>query len=138
VATGDTYPRGLDEVLQSTSDVLFPEEMGKRKVDPTSRDAEGDTPLHVILWRNDERGAELLIEAGADVNAIGDMGETPLHVAVRQKNGRLVSALLNAGAKSDIRSEFGQTPMEMAADAGDAIASLFEPPNNALERARDK
>jgi uncharacterized protein len=70
----------LEEVLMSTSDVLFPAELGERRVEVSSRDVDGDTPLHVMAWRDDVVGAEILLAAGADVDAVGDMGTTPLHV----------------------------------------------------------
>lgn len=39
-----------------------------------------------MVERKDRYAVDLLIAAGADVNAVGDMGETPLHVALRQNN----------------------------------------------------
>jgi len=110
--------RSLHEVLQSVSDVLFPAELGDAPVSLDSRDVDGDTPLHVLAWRSDTEGALLLIAAGANVNAVGDMGTTPLHVAIAQGNRRLARALIEAGARSDIRSEFGTTPAEEAAVKG--------------------
>ena len=121
-------PRTLDEVLLSISDVLFPADLGEKPLTIDSRNASGDTPLHVMAWRDDLEGVQILISAGADVNAVGDMGETPLHVAVTKKNLAIVEALLRAGARDDIRSEFEflSTPLEMAMDAGGAIAELFK------------
>ena len=105
--------RTLDEILQSTSDVLFPAELGERQVSIDSKDVNGDTPLHVMLWRNDSYAALILIESGADVNAVGDMGETPLHIAIRKENAKVARALRDAEAKTDIRSEFDETAAEM-------------------------
>jgi uncharacterized protein len=116
--------RTVDEVLASTSDVIFPAEIGRAKVSLDSRCCDGDTPLHVVAWRNDVEAAEVLIAAGADVNALGEMGETPLHVAVHNQNGRLARILLAAGARADIRGEFG-TAREMAAKVP-SLASSFE------------
>src|SRR5688572_11029647 len=118
-------PRTLDEVLQSTSDVLFPADIGKRRVAIDSHDSDGDTPLHVMTWRNDLEAVDLLVSAGADVNAVGDMGETPLHVAISRQNLAIAKALLKAGARDGIRSEFGSTPREMAVRQGGAMAALF-------------
>lgn len=73
----------LDEILAATSDILYPEDLGKRRVTIDSADRNGDTPLHVMVWRKDRYAVSLLIEKGADVNAIGDMSETPLHIAIR-------------------------------------------------------
>ena len=115
---GNLLDRSLSAVLQSTSDSLFPESLGKQAVDIDSTDVDGDTPLHVLLWRNDTAGALLLIEHGANVNAVGDMGETPLHVAIRQENMEVVKAMLAAGARTDIVSEFGQTPLALAEEKG--------------------
>jgi len=108
----------LDEVLQSVSDVLFPEELGDEPVDLNSRSADDDTPLHVMAWRRDHRGARLLVEAGADVNAVGDMGETPLHVAVAQQDPEMVRLLLENGARDDVVSEFGKTTRQVAQSGG--------------------
>jgi uncharacterized protein len=117
--------RSLEEVLQSTSDILYPSELGERLVTIASRDCDGDSPLHVLLWRKDAEGAEQLVAAGADPNAVGDMGETPLHVAVKQNLLGTVEALLVAGAKPDICSEFGETPRDIAVAQGGAAARLF-------------
>jgi ankyrin repeat protein len=118
--------RSLEDVLQSASDVLFPAELGERKVSVTSSDSEGDTPLHVMVWRRDKHAVELLISAGADVNAVGDMGETPLHVAISQGDEEIVRVILNADAKTDIRSEFNQTAIEKAKAKGGAIGKLLK------------
>jgi ankyrin repeat protein len=118
--------RTLEEILQSTSDALFPADLGQRRVTIDSRGCDGDSPLHVLLWRRDFGGARTLIEAGAKLDAVGDMGETPLHVAIRQNAAEIVDALLAAGADPDIRSEFGQTPRTMAAAGNGAVARMLD------------
>ncbi|EIC23629.1 ankyrin repeat domain-containing protein [Thiorhodovibrio frisius] len=65
-----THMRTLDDVLQSASDVLFPAEMGRRKISVTSTNSDGDTPLHVMVWRKDQQAIAFLISAGADVRRI--------------------------------------------------------------------
>ena len=117
--------RTLDEILQSTSDVLFPAELGDRQVTLDSSDSDGDTPLHVLVRRKDRYAVDVLIAAGVDVNAVGDMGETPLHVAVAQEDEAIIRSLLRAGARTVIRSEFNQTAAERAKETGGAIARLF-------------
>ncbi len=116
--------RGLTEILESTSDVLFPEDLGQRPIELNTRSEYGDSPLHVMLWRGDSYAAELLIDAGIDVNAIGDMGETPLHVAIRRENMKAVRALIQAGARSNVRSEFGQTAVEVLDDCNPEFREL--------------
>jgi ankyrin repeat protein len=116
--------RSLHEVLQSISDVMFPGDPERcPTVDSVGHD--GDSPLHVLAWRNDLEGVQLLIDAGANVNATGEMDETPLHIAVTQENVPMVRALLAAGARDDARCEFGDTPRERALLRGGATARLF-------------
>ena len=110
--------RTLAEILQSTSDSLFPDDLGEARVSIDSTDCDGDTPLHVLIWRGDTEGALCLIANGAPIDAVGDMGETPLHVAISKRNHRLVEALLEAGARTDVVSEFGWTAVSKAAQYG--------------------
>jgi ankyrin repeat protein len=110
--------RTLSEVLQSTSDCLFPAEMGGAKVNIDSTGYDGDTPLHVLIWRGDTDGALLLIENGAPIDAVGEMGETPLHAAISMQNMSVVEALIRSGARIDIVSEFGKTALDCATDEG--------------------
>ena len=110
--------RTLNEVLKSTSDSLFPAELGKAEVRIDSADCDEETPLHVLIWRGDAEGALLLIENGANIDAVGDMGETPLHVAISKNEKRVIDARLEAGARTDIVSEFGQTQAEKARKYG--------------------
>lgn len=56
----------LERLLQSLSDVLFPEELSETPVRIDSRSSEDDTPLHLLAWRSDVPGARLLLAAGAD------------------------------------------------------------------------
>jgi ankyrin repeat protein len=95
--------------------------MGNKVVEIDSADVEGDTPLHVLLWRKDTYGALLLIQHGANVNAVGDMGETPFHVAIRQENVEAIRAIVGAGGRADIVSEFGQSPLDLAKEKGVVI-----------------
>jgi len=79
-----------------------------------------------MAWRNDAYGVRRLIEAGANINAIGDMSETPLHVALSHENLEIIEALLKAGANTLLRSEFNLTALETAKEKGGEIAKLFK------------
>jgi ankyrin repeat protein len=116
----------LEEMLASTSDVLFPAELGDHPVTIDSINCDGDTPLHVMVWRKDCYAVNCLIEAGANINAEGDMSETPLHVAVGQGDLLIIETLLRAGAKTHIRSDFNETAAERAKKKGGKIAKLFK------------
>ena len=90
------------------------------------------TILHRILSYNLDRDTDsqkhiikLLIEHGADVNALSDTNKTPLHVAaqsmifnykayshIKLSNSKFLLLLQN-GAFLDIRNQFGQTPIDI-------------------------
>jgi len=99
--------------------------MGEETVTVDSRGVDGDTPLHVMLWRGNTYAVLRLIEAGADVNAVGDMSETPLHIAVKMQSIAAVKAMLGAGADMSLMSEFGQSPRSVADELGGDIRRLF-------------
>lgn len=128
--------RTLDQVLHSVSETLFPAEMGKAPVEVASRDVDGDTPLHVVVWRKDERATRMLLEAGADPNAIGDIGETPLHVAVRARSVAIMRMLLLAGGDPKLRCEFGDSPAERAEAIGGEVAREFSRAFQEASRSR--
>jgi len=77
-----------------------------------------DQPLHFACWQKFETIAELLIEAGADVNARGDFAQTPLHYAVfegDEYSTAVVKILLAAGADPNLKDKRSQsTPLKWA------------------------
>jgi ankyrin repeat protein len=117
--------RSVNEILMSLSDVMFPEDLGEHIVTIDSRSYDGDTPLHVLLWRGDVDGLKALILDGAEVDAIDSMGETPLHIAVSKELPDAIRALLAAGANPDIRSNFGRTAHDIAVTIGGTTAQLL-------------
>jgi uncharacterized protein len=80
----------------------------------------GDTPLHMVAGWGDVRGIDLLLQAGADIDARGDMSYTPLATAVRVGSVEAARALLQRGASPHVKTEFGQTPYELAMRDGSA------------------
>eukprot|EP00928_Gymnodinium_smaydae_P086812 TRINITY_DN71235_c0_g1_i2.p1 TRINITY_DN71235_c0_g1~~TRINITY_DN71235_c0_g1_i2.p1 ORF type:complete len:485 (-),score=55.58 TRINITY_DN71235_c0_g1_i2:97-1551(-) len=71
---------------------------------PHRTDVEANTPLHDAARRGDVRVAELLIEHGADPNAVNGFGQMPLQLAIFGVGGEfrpplaMVESLLLAGA----------------------------------------
>jgi ankyrin repeat protein len=113
-----SHQRSLTEILESVSDILFPEELGERIVDVNDHGYDGDTPLHALVTWQDVEGARLLIAAGADVNAVGEMSETPLHGALSNQDLPMIRLLIEANARTDMRSKFGETQRERAERLG--------------------
>ena len=84
----------------------------------------GETPLHcAALWGRYEI-AQLLIDAGANVNAQDDQGSTPLHEAARTGRVKLSQLLLDSGAKADARDDDGKTPLDRCREANGELDRL--------------
>jgi uncharacterized protein len=82
--------------------------------DINQRGMTGDTLLHAAVVRGALDDVEILIAAGAKVNAIGDLGNTPLHHAASRGLGAIARRLLDRGADPNLRNEFGQSPSDVA------------------------
>ena len=72
------------------------------------------TPLHFAAGRNVDV-MRLLLDAGADPNAIDRQGVTALHPSVREGDANCVRLLLERGCDPNIASELGSTPLMVAA-----------------------
>jgi ankyrin repeat protein len=64
--------------------------------------------------------SQLLVGAGADVNAANVNGVTPLSLACTNRNVALVEVLLKAGANTETAQWTGETPLLTAARTGNA------------------
>jgi ankyrin repeat protein len=79
-------------------------------IDPaTYRASDGDRLIHIAALRGDAETVELLLAAGEDINAVGDMGDTPAHYAAMGEHRELFDLLLRRGADPSITNEFGMT-----------------------------
>ena len=83
---------------------------------------DGMTALHWAAERGDLRVAEVLIAAGASVEAGTRIGHyTPLHIAAKAGRPEVVAALIEAGVDVNVVTiNSGATPLHLAASAGSA------------------
>ena len=96
----------------------------KNGADIAARNRRGAAPLHYAAdglpgsstW-NPEAQAEmitLLIDAGANPNALDKSGVAPLHRAVRQRCAGAVASLLRHGAAVRLKNKSGSAPLHLA------------------------
>ena len=76
----------------------------------------GNTALHWAAYHGRKEIAELLITAGADMNAQGSIsGWTPLHFAARWGHKEIAELLIAAGADVNAKGFAGKmTPLDVA------------------------
>ena len=75
----------------------------------------------------------LLINAGADPNAMDKSGVTPLHRAVRQRCAAAVDALLRNGSSVRLKNAHGSTPLHLAVQ-NTGRGGTGSPESKALQR----
>lgn len=63
--------------------------------------ADNDTPLLTALRKGHDEAAIVLLDAGANPNAVNNKGQTPLMLAVDNADPIMVDKLLRAGALID-------------------------------------
>jgi hypothetical protein len=91
-----------------------------------ARDGFRYTPLHWAAVRGNWEAFEILVEAGAPVDALGWDGGTPLHMASHHDRPDMVRLLLDRGADLAIRNQWGRTPLHVAARRNcDLVAALL-------------
>ena len=95
-----------------------------RLIKATGKDEEGrigSTALHIATAEARKEVVKLLVERGANVNAVDTFDHTPLHEAVLKGNVTIIAALLAVKAVNvDAKCKHGMTPLLLAARAGKA------------------
>lgn len=80
--------------------------------DLNAAEPSGNTPLHMSVLFGQMETARLLVENGADINAMSNDG-SPLHLAAFLGHTELVKLLLEKGAYTSIPNQNWQTPFEI-------------------------
>lgn len=92
--------------------------------DVTVMGADGDGALHLAALGDEVEIAAMLVDAGADINALNRAGCSPLALACQAGNRNMVAWLLEHGAQTDIP---GAVPALVAtADASDDLSGIAE------------
>lgn len=96
-------------------------------VDAPFGDRDPDTPLHTAARYKRLALLEVLLRAGADVEARGRDGDTPLLAAVGRGDATLVARLLQAGASPAAENAWGWTALMYASrdSRGDALCAAL-------------
>ena len=96
-----------------------------RNIDPC--DSLGQTPLHKACSTSSFRTAKLLLQYGADVNALTENGNTPMMILAGQKNHSKLffKLLLDFNAKRDLENKDNMRAVD--------IARMTNLPNNVVK-----
>lgn len=108
------------------------------------RDEDGLTPLMRAADRNEDQVVDVLVSAGAELDAVDEDGQTALHYAAYCEHADMAGLLISYGASTDIKDRDDMTAFDAA--TGDTLASMQKAksgtwkrktkPYNTLGRAR--
>ncbi|XP_033641726.1 death-associated protein kinase 1-like isoform X2 [Asterias rubens] len=76
------------------------------------------TPLHYAAGSGYDAICDILIQAGAGVNAVDKNGRSPLHYAAKSDHVHICKAMLQVSALLEQTDQFGDTPLLTAASWG--------------------
>lgn len=79
---------------------------------PNDIGAFGDYPLHKVAIWGDIEAAAVLLDHGADIDALGEDGDTALHRAVVGGHEEMIRFLVARGADTSIRNRYGNVAIE--------------------------
>lgn len=84
------------------------------------------TALHKVVVHRDASMVRLLLDKGANIEAVDQLKKTPLHHAITEVFEEMVNLLLERGARLDVKDYRGTTPLEIAVASGaDVIISAL-------------
>ncbi|HTV89951.1 MAG TPA: ankyrin repeat domain-containing protein [Stellaceae bacterium] len=96
--------------------------------DPNEEDDQGQTGLIIAAKNDNMLIAEMLIKAGAHVDAVDRLGNTSLHYAAERNYADMARLLLDSHAAVDPQNRDGMTPLMLAASHGhfEIVQALLE------------
>jgi len=95
------------------------EQLNRHKIFVNMADDLGRSPLHLAVISGHLNIVNVLIKAGADVNAVDRLKSlSPLHYAAFHNFPKIMLFLLSRGALIDVQDTFGNRPLHFAAANG--------------------
>lgn len=120
----------LEQFLERAAQVLFPTrpwDGEPKNLSVKTKSCLDETPLHLAALWGDRHAINLLLEAGAEVDAKGEMSCSPLYWAVTNNHILCAEALLKHGSNPDAKNELNETPRQNAERINDkAMIALFK------------
>ena len=100
-----------------------------KNIDPY--DLFGQTPLHRACVKSNLKTVKILIQHGANVNAVTNNGDTPIMLVAAQENQqfKLIKLLLDFNAKRDIENKDKMRAVDLArvSKSKEEIIHLLQP-----------
>jgi len=75
-----------------------------------------EAPIHAAVKNEIPELVKLLLQSGANINAINNYGKTPLHIATENSNLKILQLLIKNGADINITDNYGKTAYNIAKD----------------------
>lgn len=96
--------------IEKTKELLEKDPTLVQSLDPFDR----STPLHKAAGRNDIPLAVLLLDKGANVNAVDILDALPIHWAAASQSADIVAVLVSRGSKVNVRDKYGYAPLHLS------------------------
>lgn len=110
-----------------------------QKVNVNEAQGDGMTALHWAAYMGDAPMAEMLLQAGAKVNAATRLEAlTPLFLAAKEGHAAVIDLLLQAGADANSMNSTGSTALMLASASGDAGSVKLLLDHGAAVNAKEK
>ena len=128
LAAAPSDPPVADAAMRGDRDAV--RALLQQGADVNASHGDGMSALHWAAEHADAEMAEMLVYAGANVEAVTRIGRyTPLHVASEAGSAAVIEVLLKAGVDANASTtNSGVTPLHLAAASGnaDAVAALVD------------